>query len=335
MPARYDEQLKRMLDVSRAVRHNDGRIPLFGDQDSGRVLPAGFARRPTHDNLLWLGAAILGLARPLPGAPDEEVAWTLGTDAWRRLAATPELLGAPARAFHTGRIYCLDSPRTHLVIGCGDLGQNGNGGHGHNDTFSFELSVDGVPLVVDSGTYAYTFDVPARNLFRSTAAHNTVEVDEEEINPIDPQRVFELPQVARIAVEAWVTTGDEITFSGFHDGYARLGVPAHRRTVRLDQETDSVTVVDELEGSGLHRAVSRFHLAVGTSVELSGLKARVTRGAASATVTFEGTDEVEVVAGSVSESYGSREEAPVLVATAERKLPLRLAMVLVPSEVKV
>ena len=63
-----------MLAVSAAVRHPDGRIPIFGDNDSGRILPAGFDRPPTHDHLLWLGAALLGGPRPLPGPAHPEVA---------------------------------------------------------------------------------------------------------------------------------------------------------------------------------------------------------------------------------------------------------------------
>src|SRR5581483_2703133 len=86
---RYRDRLGRMLEVSRSVRHPDGRSPVFGDQDSGRLLPAGFARPATHDNLLDLGSAVLDLPRALPSPPHEEVAWTLGFARWRELAESP------------------------------------------------------------------------------------------------------------------------------------------------------------------------------------------------------------------------------------------------------
>ena len=70
MSARFAARAARMLDVIRAARHPDGRIPLFGDQDSGRILPAGYDRPPTHDHLLWLGSSILELPSPMGGEPD-------------------------------------------------------------------------------------------------------------------------------------------------------------------------------------------------------------------------------------------------------------------------
>ena len=40
--------------------------PVFGDQDSGRVLPGRApSRPPTHDHVIWLAAALLGQDRPL------------------------------------------------------------------------------------------------------------------------------------------------------------------------------------------------------------------------------------------------------------------------------
>ncbi|MGA2830773.1 MAG: alginate lyase family protein, partial [Streptosporangiaceae bacterium] len=48
--------------------------------------------------------------------------------------------------------------------------------HAHADTLSCLVSVDGVPLLVDTGTSTYARG-PVRDYERSTAAHNTVEVD--------------------------------------------------------------------------------------------------------------------------------------------------------------
>src|SRR5205807_4920563 len=99
-----DKRIEKMIHVSRAVRHRDGRIPQFGDGDSGRILPAGFARPATHDHLLWLGAATVTRERPLPGPVSEEVAWTVGVDAWRKADGLPSA-GAPPSGFPAGGVY--------------------------------------------------------------------------------------------------------------------------------------------------------------------------------------------------------------------------------------
>ncbi len=70
--------------------------------------------------------------------------------------------------------FAFRSDRIFLAIRCGSVGQNGNGGHAHNDGLSFELSMDGYKCLIDPGTFVYTPLPEQRNLFRSTGAHNTV-----------------------------------------------------------------------------------------------------------------------------------------------------------------
>jgi hypothetical protein len=330
----FRDRIRQMAIVSRTARHGNGRIPLFGDQDSGRILPAGSARPPTHDNLLWLAAGLDQQARPLHGEVHPEVAWTLGVEAWRRCNELPPAPSVGSAAFPDGGIFVLHSGRAHVVIRCGDVGQNGFGGHAHNDLLSYELSIDGVPLIVDSGTYAYTFDVKARNAFRSTRAHNAVRIDEAEIQPIDPGRVFELRQFARPRLEVCELTADPLELVGSHDGYRRLEPPvAHRRRFSLAVATGELTIGDELAGNGTHKVESFVHLAAGTSVRRTGeTTVVVARDGARATIAFTGIDSGELLVEEawVSEEYGVRETAPLLVARTRRALPASLEYTVTP-----
>ena len=52
--------------------------------------------------------------------------------------------------------------------------------------------MDGVPVIVDPGSYVYTSDPDARNLFRSTRSHNTISVDGEEQNEFRPDWLFRM-----------------------------------------------------------------------------------------------------------------------------------------------
>jgi hypothetical protein len=332
LSAPFDARLREMVRVVQAVRHPSGRVPLFGDQDSGRVLPGGFERPPTHDPVLWLAAAVVGRTRPLHGPAHPEVAWAFGVDEWRRVSELPPPEPPPA-AFPRGGLYVLRSSRFHAVLRCGEVGQNGNGGHSHNDFLSYELSVDGVPLVVDSGTYAYTFDVDARNAFRSTPAHNTVAVDDVEIQPIERRAVFELPQFAHPKVERRRLTGEVLELVASHDGYRRLPDPVvHRR--RLTLAGDVLTVVDDLDGAGEHVLRSYIHLAPSASVTARDGAYEVADGDAAVTITFDavaGDDELAVEEGWVSDRYGVRERAPLLVLTATRRCPTTLAYRIAPA----
>jgi hypothetical protein len=327
---RYDLRLGQMLEVSRSIRHPDGRIPLFGDGDSGRVLPGGFARPPTHDPLLWLGAALLGRQAPLEGPPAAEVAWTLGMRAWEAVAEGASA-GEPPAAFQEGGLYVLRGDGVHAVVRCGDLGQNGAGGHGHNDVLSYEFGYS-VPLVVDSGTYAYTSDPAARNRFRSTAAHNSVVVDGTEINPLPDDDMFHLPQLAHPVVESWDETPRMVRLVASHDGYREFpGGVTHRRALELHRTTGELSVIDELQGSGYHRAESFVHLAPATRVvrRKGSLAFDLVNGKARARITFWGfNDSIELTDGWVSSEFGRRERAAVLVARWSGSIPTRFGYTL-------
>ena len=65
-----------------------------------------------------------------------------------------------------------------LVVDAGQPGPKYIPGHAHCDAMSYELFRDGRPVVVNCGTYAYQCE--ERDFFRSTAAHNTVMIDDTE-----------------------------------------------------------------------------------------------------------------------------------------------------------
>lgn len=135
-------------------------------------------------------------------------------------------------------------------------------GHAHADTLSFELSLFGRRVIVNSGTSRYGTGAE-RLRERATAAHSTVEV-----NGTSSSEVWSGFRVARRARPFGLKTaeeGDEITVSCAHDGYRRLaGQPVHRRTWRLGERL--LSVEDEVTGQ-YENAVARFHLHPDAAVE--------------------------------------------------------------------
>ncbi|MCP4552301.1 MAG: hypothetical protein GY834_09735 [Bacteroidetes bacterium] len=70
----------------------------------------------------------------------------------------------------------------YLSIFFGDNGQNGLGGHSHNDKLSFELYQKGASIFIDPGTYLYTPFPQIRNKFRSVSAHNCPVHNNKEVD---------------------------------------------------------------------------------------------------------------------------------------------------------
>jgi len=150
-----------------------------------------------------------------------------------------------------------------VLLDVGELGPDYNPAHGHADTLSFELSLFGERVIVDSGTSTYAAGTQ-RQWERSTAAHNTVEVD-----GADSSETWGSFRVARRARPLGLRVADEgaaglVVHCG-HDGYRRLpGRPLHFRTWRLTES--ELEVRDEVAGEA-RQAVARFHLHPHVKVE--------------------------------------------------------------------
>ena len=68
-------------------------------------------------------------------------------------------------------IYIWKNSTDYLSIRCGNLGQNGVGGHAHYDQLSIECYSNGKWFARDPGTGTYTDNIKVRNKYRSAESH--------------------------------------------------------------------------------------------------------------------------------------------------------------------
>ncbi len=143
-----------------------------------------------------------------------------------------------------------------LLIDVAPIGPDYLPGHAHADTLSYELSLFGQRMIVNSGTSRYGLG-REREWERSTGAHSTVEIDGQ-----DSSEVWAGFRVARRAYPFDVTVkreGSAVIVDAAHDGYRRLpGRVVHRR--RWILQANRLEVIDIIEGA-FSEAVSRvfFH----------------------------------------------------------------------------
>lgn len=265
----YRLRLKTMVDYMAAVLRPDGLMPQVGDADDGRLhifsrYGTGFTQDPRH----LFGPAALTLGEPAwlkHAGPDGawESAWW-GFDIAGVSFADNEL-PAHANLFPKAGIAISRRGGEYLLISNGMVGTKGFGNHKHNDQLGFELHLDGNPLIVDPGSYVYTSDPEARNLFRGTRYHNTLSIDDEEQNEMRPEWLFRLFETAH--AEHRHFHADEATFEyhGRHIGYERLskGKVAHERRFRLLHGSRMLIISDLIDASGHHDLCWHFHLAPG------------------------------------------------------------------------
>jgi uncharacterized heparinase superfamily protein len=127
-------------------------------------------------------------------------------------------------------------------------------GHAHADTLSFELSLFGERVLVNSGTSQYGSG-PMRLAERGTTAHNTVVIDDE-----NSSEVWSGFRVARRAYPQGLNIEqgkDFVSVTCAHDGYKRLHrKPVHQRSWCI--RNGKLVVQDQIEGR-FETAVAFFH----------------------------------------------------------------------------
>ncbi len=268
----YVASLRRMIDFLAAVIRPDGLLPQVGDADDGRLhIFTGYGSWNPQDGRHLAAPAALLLDRPswlaLGGERGvwEAAWWGCDPDAMRE-----DDSGRRDRSelFPDAGIAVARSAESYLLVTNGRVGTNGFGNHKHNDHLGFEFHAEGAPLLVDPGSYVYTSDPDARNLFRSTGYHNTVSVDGVEQDDLKPEFLFRLFETSTVEHVRFTDTPTFVEYNGRHTGYGRLPSPVvHDRALRLVKTPGALLIVDRLRGGGAHRLRWHFHLAPGCGVE--------------------------------------------------------------------
>jgi uncharacterized heparinase superfamily protein len=311
-PDQYRYRLGAMARFVAAYSRRDGSSPLVGDADDARGLP--FGGQPIEDHRYAAGLVgahwnVPDLTRAFTG-PRAEIFWALGPRAAASFAERGDQSSPIAStAFPEGGFYVMRNDRDHVFIDGGPVGQAGRGGHGHNDCLSFEAVLDGVRLVSDCGAYVYTANAHERNKFRSTAYHNTPQVDGEEINRfVQWDQLWTLHDDAVPSVRRWETGTDRDVFVGTHTGYHRLPDPVSPvRTIMLDHVQHALLISDEIGGNGEHSVSVPLHLAPGVEArcEAPG-RIVLSAGGKEFQLLWSSADEwaLDVNAARISPSYG-------------------------------
>ncbi|MEE9607062.1 MAG: alginate lyase family protein [Myxococcota bacterium] len=272
------EPLGRMLRALAQLCHPDGEIALFNDS----ALAAG-----AHpEQLRALGQRVCGRA----GEPAEDGIFALPETGY---------YGARGRAGH------------YLICDAGPVGPDYLPGHAHGDIFSFELSLGGRRVIVDSGVHGYEAD-EMRRYCRSTRAHNTVEIAGRD--QCEFWAAFRVGRRGRPRDVRWEGVGGGFRLSGWHDGYTRLdGRPIHHRQLRW-HERGVLLVKDTVKSSRPVSVASRIHLHPDCEIaQLTGDTARLRYPGGEVSVRFAGEGELTSERSYYCPEFGRRLESRALV----------------------
>ena len=338
----YLQRLYKMFDFVFYALKPNGRMPQIGDNDNGRLHI--FARREVLDIRYVLNLGAIFLKEPkfkIKGFGFcEEALWVFGEKGYKIWQDLEEncLANIGSRAFPDAGWYIMRKNKDYMIISGGLNGQNGNGGHCHNDKLSFELCIDGEDVIVDPGTYIYTAEPKWRNRFRSTAYHNTVVVDGEEQNRFDEENLFWTRNEVKVRVNEWKTSHEYDFLDAQHSGYERLSEPiTHRRQILFDRKRGYWIVRDILTGKGKHSFDLYFHFAP-MKLEVSEENPLVVRsnakdGASIVIIPMETEGlKVSIEKEWVSYGYGKKVKALAAKYSKTATVPMEFMSVIYPSK---
>lgn len=317
----------------RAVTRPDGTIARLGDDDGGHTLR--LSGRPLGDmtDTLWRAFVLFDDERVRPPVDGGRGAllWLEGTSAFARAgAASDAVAGRENVALRSGGWIVLveRGPRAAqdhwLVV---DAGPHGAApyAHSHADALSFDLSVHGIPLLVDPGTGAYVGE--ARTRFRSTRMHNTVTVD--GCDSSEQWSSFKWKSAASSGLLGAGSRQAASWVAGFHDGYERLADPVrlHRTILRIDRRY--WLMFDTVSAVAAHQVSLTFQGAIGTAMRAQDTnRYLVSSGSTTLLIALDPSLTAQLTQRSVSPGYGLERPAPALTAAVASVGPRTLCSVL-------
>jgi hypothetical protein len=272
LPGQSWERLEAMFDFVRAYIKPDGTAPLIGDADDGRLLR--FKEREPADHAYLLSIATVLLENEtfkLSSRIDEEAVWWFGKPGLEAFDSLPVSdIAQASEAFDEAQIYIQRADDLYAIMDCGDHGARGRGSHAHSDALSLELYAYGATFLRDPGTFVYTASNRWRNLFRSTAYHNTVRVDGKEISRFDENALFAFIENVRPQINQWQSDAASDTLDAEHHAYTRLSQPViHRRIVTFNKGDGYWTIKDQFTGEGAHQFEFSFNFDADLDVTIS------------------------------------------------------------------
>ena len=159
----------------------------------------------------------------------------------------------------------LESENVVALLDIASIGPDYLPGHAHADTLSFELSLYGQRLLVNTGTSCYQRG-RERLYQRGTIAHNTVAISEE--NSSEVWSSFRVARRARPFNKKVDIDSLPMCVECSHDGYKRLdGSPTHTRSWILYR--DKLVVEDTVDSPDLP-AQARFYFHPAVDLETLG-----------------------------------------------------------------
>lgn len=286
--------------------------PIIGDNDSASVFQNDDLPLNDHTNLLQLASIFLNdLEINSTSKIYTSAVEIFGLEKLKVLTCNPKY-GTQLLHYPKGGFTVIKDQSNYFITDHGEVGMKGRGGHGHNDLFAFELMLDRQDLIVDAGCYTYTGDLQLKNEMKSSAYHNILTIDNQEIAPLIGN--WGIADIAKPYHVLIAEEQDKIIISGKHDGYKRLPDEIkHMRKFELNKTNFKLSCSDNVSCKLEHSIQRHLHFSENVELRINENKVEATMGVLQYEIIFDENSKPKIEDYYLSYNYGSKITAKRLI----------------------
>ena len=260
VPPEFIDRVKKILEFVEFITDRGKHFPDFGDRDDGYVQRIhGHYNTAPYLGLIQVGELLLKI--PYKNSVKSEMSdrlkfWGGTIELDKNCVKYPsDTESIHMKTFPNGGFTIIKRNHGKIVFNHNILGLGNTYGHGHSDALSILLYWKDIPVLIDPGTGQYNGDQNIRNYFRSTIAHNTVELGGKNQAEMKGPFIWDGSYKCELLSASLIP---QPKLRAFHDGYVkRLGI-RHVRQIEWF-ETNKIHIEDNFEGTGITTAKTAFH----------------------------------------------------------------------------
>ena len=279
IPGKYWQKLEKMAECIMNFSDSNFNLPNFGDSDDSFILKLDNCfddDLPIQRTAIFLlnASSIIFDRQDFKYLTkhnlDEQTLWMFAKDKIGGYFNSSAILPSRQSLYLEKSGYViLKDKNTDAFIDVGSLGYLSIAAHGHSDALSLCLNYKNKEFLTDPGTFSYDSQPKWRSYFRSTKAHNTIEIDGQNQSQMGGS--FMWLKKAEATVDKAVIDKDFDYVKAHHDGYIKQNIPVIHQRELLFVKDKFIIVVDKLinKNSKPHKYSLHWHTEKNCHTELN------------------------------------------------------------------
>jgi hypothetical protein len=238
----YDRAMKSVNFLYQCIQLENGYLPNYGANDGALFFPlAESDYRDFRPQLNSLHRILTG-EELFEGSETNEDYYWLSPNLKEQYFFDRAKLNYGLSSFDLGGYYICRTPSSFTFIKCGGYEDRPS----HADNLHIDIWVNGKNILRDSGTYKYNSGDWFANYFSSTAAHNTVVVNDES-QMLKGSRFIWYYWSQRLSAK-WTESDDFYIFNGVITAFRNLSSNAtHERQIKISKNEASWLIKDKIQ----------------------------------------------------------------------------------------